>query len=113
MANILTADVEIYGKPENRKALIQELSEKHNIDLEVINEDCEFTEAVGEFRWNLDILMSKPVVDLIRKHHTALRADGKETGIGFYEVLGVTREGTIHHDFLDLPSVYFDYQNDN
>lgn len=112
VANTMVGEITIYGSPEARKEFVQAIK-IYGVDLEEIDELDEYAEYQGEFRWNLDRLVTQPIVDLAKKYHVAFDAKGVEPGVGFYQQVGVDIEGSVTNESMDTINNYFDYREED
>jgi hypothetical protein len=121
MANILVAELNVYGKDKDMTNFINELKEYvdltprgeyKNVDGNVVQRSYE-----AEFRWNIEDTLTKPeVLALTEKYSVGVDAHGYEGGTGFYESVAV-QFGLIlqaHSWSIYIESAYFDpYQKNN
>lgn len=122
MANILVADVRVYGKDENITAFIEDLKEGLYIS-EMTGEFKDFSGRIiernynAEFRWNIEgTLLDPDVLELTKKHHVGVDAKGFEPGMGFFEYVSVYSGQILQSDSwaIDIKNTaYFDpYQGE-
>lgn len=118
MANILLADVRVYGKDENILAFIEELREYLYIPEMTSSEYKDFNGRIferdytAEFRWNIENTLTKSeVLELTKKYHIGVDAKGFEPGIGFFEYVSVYSGQILQSDSWSIDiknTAYFD-----
>ena len=122
MANILYADLNVYGKEKDMLDFIEELKDYlyiHELKSEYknINGNAVQRTYEAEFRWNIEGTLTKPeVLDLTKKYRVGVDANGYEAGMGFYEAVSVRFGEVIQSESWSvyINSAYFDpYENDN
>jgi hypothetical protein len=117
MANILVAQVNVYGKEQNIDAFVEQL-EKHVDYLEpkgkVENSQGHTIQKsfVGYFRWNIsDTLTKQAVLQLCNKFDVSIDANGYEAGLLFFEAAAIDRYGQVVQEEawdMEMKSTYFD-----
>lgn len=115
MANMLVAELNVYGKDKDMRNFINEL--KEDVDLKPMGEyknvDGNVVQRTYEavFRWNIEDTLTKPeVLALTKKYSVGVDAHGYEGGMGFYESVAI-QFGLIlqaHSWSIYIETAYFD-----
>ena len=116
MANILSAELNVYGKDKDILDFVEELKEHLHIphmksEYKNVNGNIVQRTYEAAFRWNIESALTKPaVLDLTKKYSVGVDANGYEPGMGFYEAVAVQFGLILQTESwsLYIESAYFD-----
>lgn len=113
MANLMLAELNIYGNPKKRVEFINFLKFEKNVPVTTEEIEDDFHETTIECRWNLGVLTEEDTLKKAMELDITFDAKGSEEGVGFFQTVGLDRDGYLTNRTVDLANSYFDYREDD